>query len=110
MKGDHLFGIEDWDKVARNGQFKPSAMATIVSTSLRSLERFFARAFGMTPTDYARRVRVRLARELAENGWSKKAIAADLHFTDSAHLCHELKTLAWFGEECRQGQPPDYAG
>lgn len=67
-------------------------MAALCWVSLRQLERHFTKQFQQTPSKWARALRCRLARELIAKGWSNKAVAFELHFSNESHLCHEFIT------------------
>jgi len=86
-----LSRIELWEDLAREANFQPDAMAALCSISLRQLERFFVERFNKTPGAWAQELRCRLARELIEAGWMNKAVAAELHFSNDSHLCHEFR-------------------
>lgn len=86
-----LLKINNWQVVARAAQFRPATMAGLCSVSLRQLERHFAHEFKTTPGKWSRDFRFKLAQELISKGWSNKAIASELAFTDNAHLCREFK-------------------
>jgi transcriptional regulator GlxA family with amidase domain len=88
-----LLRIQNWEKMAREACFRPSVMAAMCPTSLRQLERHFADQFDTTPGKWSRKLRLRLARELLAKGWANKAIAAELGFTDSSHLCRHFKKM-----------------
>jgi AraC-like DNA-binding protein len=77
--------------MAREALFRPSGMAAMCSISLRHLERHFAKHFHKTPGAWTRDLRLRLAKKLISQGWSDKAVVAELGFTDSAHLCREFR-------------------
>jgi AraC-like DNA-binding protein len=86
-----LLRIHDWEKLAREARFKPSTMAALCPISLRQMQRFFEKEFEKTPRKWLREIRCRKALELVKEGWSNKAIAAELHFADGSHFCHEFK-------------------
>ena len=64
------------------------------SVSLRQLERHFATHFRTSPKAWSRELRLRTAKQLLCQGWSNKAIAMELAFTDNAHFCREFKKLS----------------
>ena len=68
-------------------------MAGLCSVSLRQLERFFVERFNKTPIGWTRELRCRMARELIDKGWTGKAVAAELHFTNDSHLCNEFRRI-----------------
>src|SRR5258707_274006 len=90
---EQLLQIHDWEGLAREANFRPASMAALCTTSLRQLQRFFARHFHQTPRDWTRELRCRIARQLISQGWSSKAVVNELGFVDHAHLCHEFRTF-----------------
>jgi AraC-like DNA-binding protein len=92
MKG-RLERISDWEALARAGEFEPAKMAALCPISLRQLERFFAEHFRKTPGEWTRELQCRLAQHLIAEGYSTKAAALELKFTNEPHLCREFKKL-----------------
>src|SRR6266404_1861201 len=88
-----LSNIQNWEKLAQEAAFQPAVMAALCPVSLRQMQRFFAERFEKTPREWARELRCRLARQLITQGWSSKAVAADLGFVDASHLCREFKRV-----------------
>ncbi len=88
-----LLKIRDWEALAREANFRPAAMAALCPCSLRQLERFFLDHFHKNPVRWTQELRCRLARQLIAQGWTNKAVAAELGFRDNAHLCHEFKRV-----------------
>lgn len=92
MRG-RLSRIRDWEGLARRANYDPATMAALCPASLRQLERFFLARFGQTPREWMRDVRCRLARKYAAEGWSTKAIAAELKYPSVSAFCHEFKRV-----------------
>jgi len=86
-----LAHIPDWERLAKEARFQPSIMAALCPISLRQMERFFVRRFHQTPNEWARQLRCRLARQLIAEGWSSKAIVAELAFAGGSHLGREFR-------------------
>jgi len=86
-----LLRIEKWETLARQADFQPAKMAALCSISLRQLERFFALRFGKTPGEWSRELKCRQALKLITEGYSNKAVAAELKFASASHFCHEFK-------------------
>ena len=82
--------VDRWEFLASEAKFQPSLMADLCLVSLRQLERYFTFHFKQSPGKWARELRCRLARDLIARGWSNKAVAAELHFGNESHLCHEF--------------------
>ena len=89
----HLIQTEQWEDLARRANFHPSTMAELSCISLRQLERFFIEHYNMSPGEWARELRCRLARELIAKGGRCKEVAIDLHYANNAHLCREFKSV-----------------
>jgi AraC-like DNA-binding protein len=102
-----LLRIQNWEKLAREAQFQPSTMAALCPISLRQLQRFFETEFEKTPREWVRELRCRLALRLVAKGWLNKAVAAELHFADESHFCHEFKKVFGFSP---QTYSPIYGG
>ena len=85
--------IRNWEALAKRAKFQPETMAVMCAVSLRHLERFFARKFNTTPAKWARAIRCQLARQLIAQGWSNKAVAAELNYWDGSHLCREFRSF-----------------
>ena len=88
-----LLKISNWKLLAREASFRPASMAAMCSVSLRQLERHFMLRFQRTPGEWTRDLRLSIAKDLITQGWSNKAVAEELAFTDSAHLCREFKRM-----------------
>ena len=88
-----LLQITDWETLARKADFKPGKMSDLCPISLRQLERHFAHQFHKTPKRWIVELKCQLAKELIAQGFSTKAVAADLKFASEAHFCHEFKKL-----------------
>jgi transcriptional regulator GlxA family with amidase domain len=95
-----LLKAQDWEGVARDANFRPAAMAALCSISLRQLERHFANRFNKAPAEWTRELRLRLAQQRIAQGWSNKAVVAELGFTDSSHLCREFRKICGTTPQC----------
>jgi AraC-like DNA-binding protein len=88
-----LLRIQNWEALARRANYQPALMADLCPISLRHLERFFKRNFKKTPRAWTRTLRCELARRFIEQGWSNKAVVAELGFADASHFCHEFRKV-----------------
>jgi AraC-like DNA-binding protein len=88
-----LIRTEEWEKVARQAEFKPSKMAMLCAVSERHLQRIFKRHLHRTPSQWLRELQCRLAKQLISQGYSSKAAAAELNFATDAHFCREFKKV-----------------
>src|SRR5216683_784157 len=88
-----LLRVEKWEVLARQAEFQPVKMAALCSISLRQLERFFALRFGQTPGEWSRELKCRQALKLITEGYSNKAVVAELKFAGASHFCHEFKRV-----------------
>jgi len=80
---------------SNRGEMRISGIAAAVNLSVRQLERRFRSSAGLSPKQYARARRIRATAinmlEAAEMNWASRA--AEMGFTDQAHLTHEFSTL-----------------
>ncbi|MGO8674535.1 MAG: helix-turn-helix domain-containing protein [Limisphaerales bacterium] len=88
-----LVCVQEWERVAREADFKPTRMAALCSISERQLERVFKRYLNCTPSQWLRELQCRLARDLIAQGYTSKAAAAELKFATGAHFCREFKKV-----------------
>ena len=72
-----------------------SELATLVGLSKYQLLRRFERAYGMTPHEWLRQVRVERARASIRGGTSLAQVAADCGFADQGHMTRAF--VAHFG-------------
>lgn len=86
-----LARITDWQQVAKAADFHPAKMAALCFISERQLQRYFHVRFQMTPREWLRRLQCELAKALISQGYSTKAAALELKFTDEPHFCREFK-------------------
>jgi AraC-like DNA-binding protein len=77
--------------VSAGADVTSAQLAEAAGCSRFALHRAFTAAFGMTPGDYQRQVRLRAARRLIAQGWSISDAAACAGFADQSHLTR------WFG-------------
>ena len=85
--------VRDWEAVARQSGFDPAQLAAACFVSQRQLERFFATHFHMTPRDWLLRLRCQLASELIARGYSTKAVAHELSFSNEQNFCRAFKKI-----------------
>jgi AraC-like DNA-binding protein len=88
-----LVRVQEWERVARAADFRPTRMAALCSISERQLERVFKRHLNCTPSQWLRELQCRLAKELVAQGYTSKAAAAELKFATDAHFCREFKKV-----------------
>jgi transcriptional regulator GlxA family with amidase domain len=92
--------ITNWTELAQGASYKPASMAALAPASLRQLERYFLKKFDKTPRDWARELQCEKARELIKLGYSNKATASALGFTNEAEFCRIFKKIF--------GHPPQH--
>jgi AraC-like DNA-binding protein len=83
----------EWERLAREADFKTTRMAALCSISERQLERIFKRKLNCTPSQWLRELQCRLAKDLVAQGYTSKAAAAELKFATDAHFCREFKKV-----------------
>ena len=82
---------QEWERVAKEADFKPRNMAVLCAVSERHLQRIFRKYFHSTPSNWLRKLQCRLAKDLIMRGYSSKAAAAEVKFATDAHFCREFK-------------------
>lgn len=101
------FWSQDWERVARDADFRPAKMALLCAVSERHLQRIFKKYLQCTPSRWLRDLQCRLAKGLISQGYSSKAAAAEMKFATEAHFCREFKKI--FGAS-PQNYAPNHAG
>ncbi len=89
-----LLRIKEWGQMAREADFQPTKLAMLCLVSDRQLQRFSLQRFGLTPGRWLRTLQCQLAKDLISQGWSTKAVAAELKFASESHFCHAFKKLS----------------
>jgi transcriptional regulator GlxA family with amidase domain len=83
---------QEWAHMRDGTGVSLAALATAAGLERRTLLRRFARATGMTPIEYCRRIRIARARELLEGGdTSQKQIAESLRYKDVASFARAFR-------------------
>ena len=104
-KGRQMSGrlsrINNWEQLAKDAHFNVSNLAALCCVSNRQLERFFKMQRKTTPRRWLRRLQCHMAGELVSQGFSSKAAAAEVDFSNSAQFCHAFKK--------HYGSPPQSA-
>lgn len=95
-----LLKTKDWERVAKEAQFKPNKMALLCAVSERHLQRVFKKYLQCTPGQWLRELQCRLAKDLISKGYSSKAAAAELNFATDAHFCREFKKVFGASPQC----------
>lgn len=105
--------VQDW--LVANPQKKPTlaALARIAAMSPRHLARVFRRATGVTPKQFAAKVKVQVARDLlGDPGRTVEAIAASCGFEDARQLrrlwkqSHGMSIAAFRAVRSSEGRAP----
>jgi AraC-like DNA-binding protein len=94
------FWSQDWERVAKDADFRPAKMALLCSISERHLQRIFKKYLQCTPSRWLRDLQCRLAKDLISHGYSSKAAAAELKFATEAHFCREFKKIFGASPQC----------
>lgn len=83
---------QEWAHMRDGTGVSLAALATAAGLERRTLLRRFAKATGMTPIEYCRRIRIARARELLEGGdTSQKQIAESLRYKDVASFARAFR-------------------
>jgi AraC-like DNA-binding protein len=83
--------IKRWDLLAVKADFRSNKMAALCSVSPRHLQRFFGEQFQKSPRIWLRELQCEFARQLISQGYSNKAAASELKFSNENHFCREFK-------------------
>jgi AraC-like DNA-binding protein len=78
--------IQDSAGDASGGELTADDLAAAAGCSRYAAYRAFRQAYGLSPSDYQRQLRVRTARRLLSAGAAPAEVAADAGFADQAHL------------------------
>jgi AraC-like DNA-binding protein len=97
---DPITGKPEWERLAKEAEFKPARMALLCSISERHLERIFKKQLKRTPRRWLRELQCRLARDLIAQGYSSKEAASESGFATSAHFCREFKKIFGASPQC----------
>ncbi|MGO8699780.1 MAG: helix-turn-helix domain-containing protein [Limisphaerales bacterium] len=81
------------EQLAQDADFKVEKMASLCGISERQLERIFKRNFGCTPREKLRSLQCQLAKELIAQGYSNKAVVAELKFASQSQFCRQFKRV-----------------
>ena len=82
-----------FEQLAQDADFKVEKMASLCGISERQLERIFKRKFGCTPREKLRSLQCQLAKELIAQGYSNKAVVAELRFASQSQFCRQFKRV-----------------
>ena len=102
-----IFLPRDWERMAKEADFRPAKMALLCSVSERHLQRIFKKYLNCTPSRWLRDLQCRLAKDLISQGYSSKAAAVEMKFATEAHFCREFKKA--FGSS-PQHYAPNHVG
>src|SRR6266550_554938 len=78
--------IQDRAGEVGGGKLTADDLAAAAGCSRYAAYRAFRQAYGLSPSDYQRQLRVRTARRLLSTGAAPAQVAADAGFADQAHL------------------------
>src|SRR5215471_16221329 len=92
------------EQLAFKARFQLGVMANHFGVTMRQFERRCREDLGTTPTDWLRRFRCKLAREMAAKRFMTKAIAAELQYANTSQLCHDVRRI--YGCSLRSSDSP----
>jgi AraC-like DNA-binding protein len=82
---------EEWMRLARTADFKATRLASVAGVSPRTLQRRFKAEYGITVSEWLKRIRLEEASERIQAGDRVKAVAMDLGFKQLSHFSREFK-------------------
>lgn len=83
--------VEQWEALAQRSGFRPSELASLCQTSLRTLERHFQRNYGVTVSRWLKELRLSQAYGALKEGKSVKEVAFDHGYKQVSHFSREFK-------------------
>jgi AraC-like DNA-binding protein len=95
-----------WQSVAIAANFKPAAIAERCGLSLRTIQRYFKKHYGVTLSHWLRNYRLQLAYERLTKGESIKSVAYSLGYKQLSHFSRDFK--ATYGCAPRFLDPTDH--
>ena len=84
---------ETWEGLAARAKYRPGALAKLCKVSLRTLQRHFAKHYGLTLGGWMREVRLSQAYQRINTGEQIKAVAFDLGFKQLSHFSRVFKQV-----------------
>jgi AraC-like DNA-binding protein len=82
---------EEWTRLARTADFRAKQLAGVAGVSPRTLQRRFKAEYGITVSEWLKRIRLEEASERIQAGDRVKAVAMDLGFKQLSHFSREFK-------------------
>ena len=86
-----LSSVTDWPALARTSKYNCESLASGCLVSKRQLERFFRVTFSQTPKRWMHSLRMQIARDMIEHGFSTKAVADELCYKGCPQFCRAFK-------------------
>jgi len=84
---------ETWEGLAAQANYRPGALAKLCKVSLRTLQRHFAKHYGLTLGGWMRDIRLSAAYRRISGGEQIKAVAFDLGFKQLSHFSRVFKQV-----------------
>jgi AraC-like DNA-binding protein len=82
---------EEWTRLARTADFRATRLAGVAGVSLRTLQRRFKVEYGITVSEWLKRIRLQEASDRIQAGDRVKAVAMDLGYKQLSHFSREFK-------------------
>jgi AraC-like DNA-binding protein len=101
----HLRIDRNWEKLAKEAQYKPSSLARACGVSLRTLQRHFSDKYSLTISSWLTSVRLREAYERIMAGARVKEVAFDLGYKQLSHFSREFKRFHGIAPSYLNGRP-----
>ena len=83
--------VDKWEVLAESASFRPSQLAELCQTSLRTLERHFQRNYGLTVSHWLKELRLGKAYKALLEGKAVKEVAYDHGYKQMSHFSREFK-------------------
>ncbi len=83
--------ITDWSARAQACRYSAARLARQCQVSARHLERYFHLQHGLTPHQWLRQLRLRLALKMMQVQTPLKVVAIELGYQNPSHFSHDFK-------------------
>ena len=83
--------IQNWESLAKQANYRPSELASLCNTSLRTLERHFQKRYQMTVGQWLRTYRLNQAYNDLLTGKAVKEVCYEHAYKQVSHFSREFK-------------------
>ena len=84
--------VQEWDVLAQKAGYRARELADLCQASLRTLERYFQKHYGVTVSEWLRELRLNQAYSVLKTGKSVKEVAFEHGYKQVSHFSREFKS------------------